>query len=329
MKAVITGATGFIGRNLAHKLAEHGFEIICLTRLHSGKDHNNYQQPYQKRAVLYQDVQSLIDAIHDADYLFHVAGLTRGRTWQEYEHANVKTTEKLLQAISLSKVDIRRFVYVSSQTAAGPTRGAKPTDETTAPHPISADWYGTSKLMAEKIVLQYQKQIPVTIVRPPAVYGPYDRNFLGLFKTVYKYRIMPVIYPPNREFTIVHVFDLIEGIKLAGFSEKSTGKIYFIGGQNITYDTFIDAFEKALQKHLYRLYLPVFMAKIAGELGEIKWMITGHSTILCRRKIRDLVQPRWVCSWEAAERDLRYQPKIDIVDGIKQTIKWYREAGWI
>lgn len=328
MKAVITGATGFIGRNLAQKLAEHGFEIICLTRLNSGKS-NNYQQPYQKRAVSYKNVQALIDAIHDADYLFHVAGLTRGRTWQEYQHANVETTENLLQAISLSKADIRRFVYVSSQTAAGPTRGAKPTDETDEPCPISDDWYGTSKLMAEKIVLKYQKQIPVTIVRPPAVYGPYDRNFLGLFKTACKYRMIPVIYPPNREFTIVHVSDLIEGIKLAGLSEKTAGKTYFIGGQNITYDTFIGAFEEALQKRLYRLYLPAVMAKIAGELGEIKWMITGHPTILCRRKIRDLLQPRWICSWESAKRDFGYQPKINIVDGIKQTIKWYREAGWI
>jgi nucleoside-diphosphate-sugar epimerase len=327
MKVVITGATGFIGRNLADKLAGNGAEIVCLTRQYSGKDKNC--SPYQIRRVSYQDIQLLADAIHDADYIFHVAGLTRGRTWEEYEHANISATKNLLQAVCLSKANIRRFIYVSSQTAAGPTMGDKPTDENDEPNPIPDDWYGTSKLMAEKVVKQYQNQIPVTIIRPPAVYGPYDRNFLGLFKTVCRYHVMPVIFPPTREFTIVHVFDLINGIKLAAFSEKSQGRIYFIGGQNISYSMFIDAFERAIQHRIHRLYLPSFVAKIAGELGEIKWTLTGRSTILCRRKIRDLLQPRWICSWSAAERDLGYHPEIELVEGIRQTIKWYREAGWI
>jgi len=264
--------------------------------------------------------------MHGADYVFHVAGLTRARTQEEYLAANANPTQALLEA-ALRVNGLRRFIYVSSLAAVGPNRSGEPVEETTEPRP--ADFYGISKLAGERIVLSFAGRLPITIVRPPAVYGPRDVNFLPLFRVAGKLGIIPAMGSTEKQIGLVHAQDLAEGIFLAASRAAGLGQTYFISSGNHRLGDIGAAIGLALGRRLHMLRIPEPIAILVGELGELKWKITGKPQIISRRKIADMLQPCWTCSWAKATRELGYQPRFSLNVGISKTAQWYREQGWM
>ncbi len=179
MKAIVTGANGFVGSHLVERLLREGLEVVCLVRPTSDRKWIEGLSA-QVRAEDPGDVEALARAVAGADFVFHVAGLTRGLTDEEYLAVNAEGTRRIIEAVARSGAAIRRFVYVSSLAAVGPNPTDRPLDETSEPRP--QDSYGRSKLAGERIVLEAGGRMPVTIIRPPAVYGPRDSNFLPLFR---------------------------------------------------------------------------------------------------------------------------------------------------
>lgn len=326
MKAVVTGATGFVGSHLVERLLSARIEVACLVRRTSDPVWIR-NLPVETRIAALDEPEALAAAMVDADYVFHVAGLTRARTRRAYLAVNAEHTRRVVQAAVASGRTLRRFVYISSLAAAGPTPGPEPLNETAEPRPI--DGYGASKLAAERIVLDAADALPVTIVRPPAVYGPRDRNFLPLFRTARRFRLAPLIGRRTNRFSLVHAADLAEGIYLAAASEAAEGQTYFIAGGTHTQDDLVDAISHALDLPLRRVRVPALLARLAGEFGELKWTLTGKPQILSRRKIKDALQPRWTCCWDKARRDLGYRERTDLPDGMKQTAEWYVQQGWL
>ena len=180
-KVLITGANGFIGSHLVEYLSRHDYEISCLIRKTSNL------QWLEKSSVEFitgeiTDKTSLVHAVTEKDYIFHLASLTKAISPVDYYRVNTEGAKNLLQACAMHNPALKRFVLVSSQAAAGPSPSEKAIDETFPPHPITD--YGKSKWEAEKIAREYMEKIPITIIRPPAVYGPRDRDVYVQFKMV-------------------------------------------------------------------------------------------------------------------------------------------------
>jgi len=326
MKALVTGATGFIGSHLVERLLDEGMRVACLIRPRSDSKWLD-GLPLERYVGTLDDPGGLAKAARNADYVFHLAGLTRARSEEAYLAVNAEGTRRLLEAVQQTGAAGRRFVYVSSLAAVGPNTGNHPLDETADPHPLEG--YGASKLAAERIVLDRAEQLPVTIIRPPAVYGPRDTNFLPLFRSARRFRRVPIVGKETSRTSFVYVRDLVEGIYLAACSPAGVGQTYFIGSGTHDRTELVRAVAAALNFPPRCLRIPPLLARLAGEIGELKWTLTGRPQIVSRRKIRDALQPSWTCSWQKAREELGYCEQVKLTDGIKQTAEWYIRHGWL
>ena len=161
------------------------------------------------------------------------------------------------------------------------------------------------------------------------MYGPRDTSFLPLFRTARRLGLAPIIGSPAKELTFVHVADLVECLVSAATADAAEGEVYFVGSGSHTWAEVVDALEFAFGRRLRRIRVPTLIARLIGEFGELKWTLTGTPQVVSRRKIRDMLQPRWTCSWAKAERDLGYKPRISLKEGMRQTVEWYVGQGWL
>ena len=328
MKAIVTGTNGFVGSHLVERLVKEGLQVVCLVRS-TGDLRWIRKLPVEICADGLDIVEGLAKVVAGADFVFHVAGLTRGRTAQEYMTANAELTGRLVEAAIRCGRTIRRFVYVSSMAAVGPNPAESPLEETCQPAPI--DDYGRSKLAGERIVREagVAGRLPVTIVRPPGVYGPRDANFLPLFRSAQRWGILPAIGGRDKQFTLVHAEDLAEGLWLAASNPAGAGQTYFVGSGTYTMTELAAAMSAAVGRPVRLRHVPKPLAVLAGEFGQLRWALTRKPQIVSRRKIRDLLQPRWTCSWEKARRELGYRERVGLEAGLRQTAMWYAAQGWI
>ena len=181
--SVVTGSTGFVGSHLVEYLLDQGHKVKCIIRKSSNTKWINDKPVEIYNSGLF-DQEKLEEIVSGADYIFHVAGVVKSKTPEGYFRGNVTTTYNLLKAVSKSKTKLKRFILVSSQTAAGPSKNGVVVDENMDSKPITT--YGRSKAEAEEVTKMYKKEIPITICRAPAVYGERDTEIFLVFKTFKK-----------------------------------------------------------------------------------------------------------------------------------------------
>lgn len=320
MKALITGATGFIGSHLTEKLIHSGFEVYCLVR-----------DPYNLRNIDKVDVrkvfgdcteiESLYKAVRGVDYVFHVAGVTKACKEEDYYKANVKGTENIVNAVLRMNPNIKRFVYLSSLAAVGPSANGMALTEESEPNPVST--YGRTKLEGEKIVLKHSKDIPVTVIRPPAVYGPRDKDLLVFFKLI-KSGVIP--YWGKCYYSFLYVKDLVNGIILSALRDKAIGEVFFISDGNIySNDDIINAISLSIMKKPIKLNIPKFVMPALGYFFEI---IKGVN-IINSDKIKELRHAYWVCDSSKFMKVLGFQAETKIDEGFKETALWYKINKWL
>ncbi len=320
MKAIVTGATGFIGSHLAAALVREGFNVKCLVRTTSNL---RYLEELNVKLIEGDcaDGQSLVNAVKGVDYVFHLAGLTKACSEEDYYNANVKGTENIIKAVVENNPDIKRFVYLSSLAAAGPSLDGKPLKEDCELMPVSL--YGKTKLEGEKIVTAHMGKIPVTVIRPPAVYGPRDGDLLVFFKMV-KSGIVP--YWGKCYYSFLYVEDLINGIILAALNKEAAGEIFFLTDGNIySSDDIIEAISDALRKKPLKLVMPKFVMPLLGFISE---KAKGLS-IISTDRIKDMKYSHWICDTHKAKVMLKYEPKVKIKEGARWTADWYRIHQWL
>lgn len=326
MRVLITGATGFIGSHLAEQLFHKGYRIRCLVR----KTSNLQWLKHLPVEYIYGDLFTediLVEALTDVDYCYHLAGLTKAKTREEYFRANHTATRRLLEAALNTGASIRRFIHISSQAAVGPSTGEKPVDETTPFHPITT--YGRSKMEAEKECLRVMDRLPVTIVRPPAVYGPRDRDVFEFFNTMNK-GLHPLIGFGKKEVSLIHVSDLVDGIILAGESEQAVGQTYFISSER--YYSWLEVGEVTagvMGKKSARVRIPEWVVYCIAAVAQAGAVFSTKPALINFEKARDIVQDAWTCDIAKAKRELGFTEKMTLEDGIRQTVRWYRDQGWL
>ncbi len=320
MKALITGATGFIGSHLVEELIKRGYEVVCLVRNTSSLKWLDGV----KVKLIYGDCEkgSLDGIPEDIDYVYHLAGLTKARREEDFFCVNARGTENLLKVVSLRTKRLKRFLYLSSLAATGPSDNGSPLTEDVKPEPVSV--YGKSKLEGEAITLQYGESLPVTIIRPPAVYGPRDKDFLVFFRMIKK-----GFYPywGKCYYSMLYVDDLVKGMVQAVESNETVGKTYFLSDGGIySNDEITSEIIQTLNMKPVKVRLPLSMVSFLLILTRI--VGTGTS-IINRDKLREMRHSHWVCNCEKAEKEFGFQPKVKIKEGIKWTADWYRIHQWI
>jgi nucleoside-diphosphate-sugar epimerase len=327
MKAMVTGATGFIGSHLAERLASQGYEVVCPVRDTGALGHLRGTKTTVTRL---DDLHDQLSRSDGPDYLFHVAGATRGLDYDAYRAANVELTRQLLNSCAMghSQGPLKKFVLVSSQAVAGPSPddGAAITEDR-PPVPISL--YGRSKQEAEEVAKQFMDRVPVTIVRPPTVFGPRDRDVLGIFGCA-RFRFVPCLAGPDRLVSIIYVEDLVDGIVAAGLSERAAGQTYFLANpEPVVWRKFVLLVARVLGYRAMALPLPIPLLKLVALVNDIAGKLTGRPRLFRREKLEEARQIAWVCSSEKAYADLGWRARVPISEAIARTGKWYRDQGWI
>ena len=321
MKALVTGATGFIGSHLVEELIKKGYDVTCLVRKTS-----NLRWIEGHKVALFQgdceDEHSLAHLPPDFDYIFHLAGLTKARRERDFFCVNVKGTENLLRTVSTKGKGPRRFIHLSSLAAAGPSMNGTPLDETSEPRPVSS--YGKSKLESEGVIMRFSDRIPATIVRPPAVYGPRDRDFYVLFKMLKK-----GFYPywGKCYYSLLYVDDLVRGLVQAAEEKEAEGGVYFLSdGKVYPNEDIVNEISAVLGSRIVKVRIPRHLVAVLVRITE---RLGRGSSIINRDKLKELNCAHWICDSSKAAKDFRFVPKVTIKEGIKWTADWYRIHQWL
>lgn len=328
MKILVTGATGFIGSHLVDHLIDQGYDVRATIRKTS-----NLQWLKDKKIELVEtnlnSLEEATKAVKDVDYIYHIAGLVAAKNYREFLKANRDATETLLKACEKANSTLQRFVLVSSQTVAGPSSSLEnPQTEDDIPTPITS--YGKSKLEGEKVAISFMDKLPITIVRPPAVYGPRDTAIKDIFKIANK-GIAPLIGFEDKFVSLIYVKDLVQGIVLAGESNISEGQIYFITShQFYTWNEIMDTMKIALdRKRLIKIRIPNTLVLAIAGISDLMGRFSNKPPVFNYEKGIDFVQKYWICSPEKARRDLDFVSEISLEDGLTETAEWYKFMKWI
>ncbi len=326
MKALVTGGTGFVGSHLVEFLLQEGFDVSVLTRKSS-----NLKWIEGLNVTIYDcgffNREGLLEAVKNKDYIFHVAGLVRAKSSDEFYRGNVQTTKNLIETILEASPAIKRLLVVSSFAANGPAKDEKGAKENESPNPITH--YGKSKLEEEKLVKQYFNELPITIIRPPAVYGPRDTDIYLVFKA-YQSGLMTFVGFDKKLVSLVHVKDLVRGIYFAATSEKSVGETYCIGSDKFyTWEEVAEILKNVFGKKALKIRLPHWFVYLSGAVSQFFSIFKRRPSTFNFEKAKDFVQKYQICDISKAKNELGYKPEITLEEGLKETIEWYKEENWL
>jgi nucleoside-diphosphate-sugar epimerase len=322
--ALLTGASGFIGGRLRDALLDDGYDVVALTRAGS---------PAPKRgraaAVDYSDPESLSRVLEQErpEYVFHVAGATKGVRYEDFQRGNVMPTQNLLDAVKRTHPNLRRFLHVSSLTSHGPSTPERPSSEDDERKPV--EHYGKSKLEADRVVEAASKDVPATIICPPTVYGPGDVDAFELFRLAA--RRLNVFYG-NRatHMSFVYVDDLVRGMREAAAHDATLGKRYFLtDGEPRTWDDYQRHIVEASGNKAFELDLPSFTLDVAAFFGELATKLDGKPRLFNKQKVVLGKQRAWTCRHDRARTDFGYKPAFAVREGVERTFEWYRAQRWI
>lgn len=331
MKAFVTGATGFVGSHLVEALRAAGHEVVCLARDPAKAAWLfGAAGPRIVRGDL-ADAAALAEGAAGVDVVFHVAGLIAARSSGEFYAINRDATARVVAAARQSAPNLQRFVYVSSLAAVGPSRRGTVARESDRPHPVSE--YGRSKLAGEDVVRG--SDVPWTIVRPPTVYGPRDRETLRLFRFA-RYGVMPLYGDPEQELSFVHAADLA-GALLAATAPACAGGTYFATHPEIATSRHAMEliFAAARAASGRRPATPVFFPIPRGVTVAALWVLgtaarlAGRATVLSPDKGPELLADAWTCTAAALEQDGGWRAARDLAGGLGDTAAWYATHGWL
>ena len=326
MKALVTGATGFVGSHLVDKLLGKNYEVYCLKRKTSSTKWLDGKNIKYVEGDLFSN-EALEACIKDMDYIFHVAGVVKAKTKEGFYHGNSDSTKNLLEITYKVNPGLKKFIFVSSLAACGPAKSEKPVDENTVPDPITT--YGLSKLKAEEEVYNYKDKFPISIVRPPAVFGPRDTEILIYFKTFSK-GLNSVIGFDAKYLSLVYVEDLADAIVLAAENKNADGQKYFVCfDKAYNWDEIGSLTSELLGKKALKIRLPHSVLYSVGYLAELFSTFSSKPATLNIEKCKDITQLRWVCSNEKIKSDLGFETKFTLEESFRKTIEWYREMKWI
>ncbi len=328
MTVLVTGGSGFLGSHVAEQLSLAGRPVRALVRKTSD---TSFLRTLENVELVYgavEDADSLSGAVQGVEAVIHSAGLVKARSTEEFYRVNAGGTENLLQAALKTRSTLVRFVLVSSQTVMGPsdTQGT-PVRADATPNPVTR--YARSKLAAERAALALKDELPITILRPPAIYGPRDREFLAFFKAV-KLGILAYMGSAENKLSIIYGPDAASACIAAIDANVESGSAFFIDdGSVYTAADLAHAIEAGLNKRaLIRFALPRGLIRTIAAATEAYGKAADRAVILTPDKCNELFE-QWVCDSSGTSEALGWEPKVDFEEGARISAAWYRREGWL
>lgn len=331
MKILITGASGFIGSFIVEEALKRGFETWAAVRKSSSKAYLQDERINFIELNL-SSKEQLVEQLKGKgfDYVVHAAGVTKCLNKQDFSRINTLGTENLVDALIEVGMPLKRLVFISSLSIFGAIKEQQPYEEireTDSPQPNTA--YGKSKLEAEKYLESLGTRVPYIILRPTGVYGPREKDYFIMAKSIKGHSDFAVGYK-RQDITFVYVQDVVQAVFLA-LEKGENGRKYFLS-DGLVYQstTFSDLIHEELGRPWWiRITAPVWVLRIVTFFGEYVGRMTGKVTALNNDKYNILKQRNWRCDIQPAIDELGYQPKYDLKRGVKETIKWYKDNGWL
>lgn len=327
MKVFVTGGTGFVGAHLVKALRARGDIVTAMVRRPALAERLGWGNDVRLVRGDLGDEAALREGCAGADVVYHVAGQIAAKSAAEFMATNRDGTANVLEAARDGGA--RRVLFVSSLAAAGPTTLGSPIDETRAPAPVTD--YGRSKLAAEVLVRAMPPSLPWTIVRPPVVYGEWDRGTLKIFQLA-KRGVVPVFGDGSQELSVIHAEDLAQSLIAAATSPTAVGRVYFAAHPAATTSrVLVLAAGQALGRARAPRIVPVPPLVARGVLWTAGTLahLAGRASLLSSDKANEYLAPAWTCRSDALTRDTGWRAHIALDDGFRRTADWYREVGWL
>jgi len=306
MRIAITGATGFVGQATLDAALAKGLTVQAMTR-------RNQHERKRVEWVLgtLENEGAMAELVAGVGAVIHIAGLTSTPDTSEFDRANVSGTQRMLAATQAAGV--KRFVFVSSLSAREPQLSA----------------YGTSKARAEELVTA--SGLDWSIVRPPAVYGPHDKDMFELFRSA-KYGIVPV--PPKGKTSIIHVEDLARLLvalaiptEASRLTHRKTYEPWDDNAYGYDHSELAKMIGEAVGKNqVFAPNVPEPLLQIGAQIDKA---LRGHKAKLTADRVGYMVHPDWVCDLEKAPPLSLWQAHWSGEQGLKMTADWYKREGWM
>ena len=331
MKILITGASGFIGSFIVEEALNRGFETWAAVRRSSSLDFLHDERIHLIELNL-SSKEQLIEQLRgkDFDYVVHAAGVTKCLKKADFRRINTEGTKNLVEALLEVKMPLKRLVYLSSLSVFGAIKEKMPYEEIReddTPQPNTE--YGRSKLAAEEYLASLGSKLPYVILRPTGVYGPREKDYFMMAKSI-KQHIDFAVGFQRQDITFVYVTDVVQAVFLA-LEKGKTGRKYFLSdGEVYQSTTFSNLIHKELGNPWWlRITAPTWVLRILTFFGEYAGRISGKVTVLNKDKYNILKQRNWRCDITPARKELGFQPKVKLKEGVRTTIAWYKENRWL
>lgn len=334
MKTIlISGATGFVGRHFVEHALEQGYRPIVLVRKSSKTNYFDEKKvpvvilSFNDPEKLVVEVKTLIDTYGIIDNFIHIAGLTQSLKVSDYYNVNYQITKNLIEAFSTSTTNPPKFIFVSSIAALGPGDPItfKPISEDQSPNPVT--YYGKSKLMAEQF-LKSQTHMPWIILRPTIVYGPHEKNFFNLVKSL-KMGFEIYVGSKKQMLSFIYVDDLVNVILKLCESKISQKDYNLCDGESYSISTVNQVIKNELNVKTKSIVLPTVFVRIIAFFNELVSRLTSLSPIVNQNKVNEMVQLNWLCDNSKIKEDIEFTPKFKLQEGMNKTIKWYKRNDWL
>jgi nucleoside-diphosphate-sugar epimerase len=322
MKALVTGGTGFVGGHLIDALLRAGDSVTTLVRSPS-KAPGLAERGVRIVAGDLDHAAALREAARAQDVVYHCAGLVAARDEAGFLAINRDGTERVLAAAS--EVSDAHFVLISSLAAAGPSPrgGRRASDE--PPAPVTA--YGRSKLAGEQVVRA--GKLPWSIVRPPGVYGPRDREFLRVFKAV-RLGWVPVFGAGTQQLSLVFAPDLAEALAALGRNSNTAGGIFYpCHPEVVSSAELASTIGRVMGRNVRIIPLPRWVAGATLGLTSTAARLTGGTTLLTPDKANEFFAAAWTADPAPLSAATGWRATHDLASGAEATAAWYRAAGWV
>ena len=331
-RILITGASGFIGSFIVEEALNRGFETWAAVRKSSSREFLKDERIHFIELNLSSEEQ-LKKQLKDIqfDYVVHAAGVTKCLHKEEFFCINTEGTKNLVRALLDLQMPLKRFVYISSLSIMGAIREKQPYQEIRErdkAQPNTA--YGKSKLEAEQWLNSLnEKLFPFIILRPTGVYGPRERDYFMIAKSIKAHTDFAVGFK-QQDITFVYVTDVVQAVFLA-LEKGETGRCYFLSdGEVYQSSTFSDLIRKELGNPWWiRITAPLWLLRIITFCGEYMGHLTGKVTALNNDKYNIMKQRNWRCDISPARQELGYEPKVKLEEGVHKSIVWYKKNKWL
>ena len=315
---LITGAGGFIGSFLAEEALDRNWKVWAGIRQTSSKEYLRDERIsfidlfYSDKEKLKQQIENHRICYGKWDYIIHNAGVTKCLRSEDFEKINYCFTRNLIEALKEADAVPDKFILMSSLSAAPPTDTL----------------YGKSKRKAEEF-LETQTDFPYVILRPTGVYGPRDKDYLLMLKSIEKGLELAAGYKPQ-VLTFLYVKDLAKVVFLTAES-ATKGKIYSVSdGNSYSDETYTQTAKKALgKKRVLKLRIPLMLLKTVSVLAELFSKISKKPSTLNRDKYKIMKRRDWTCDIAPLKQDLGFQAAYDLERGIRECVAWYTNHGWL